>query len=107
MSKNNSFSEKVYRAVCKIPQGKVATYGQIAEYIDCPGGARAVGTALHNNPDGDRVPCYRVVNAAGRLAPGFAFGGSGEQKRRLQADGIEVRGIYVDLEKYLWKEEEK
>lgn len=107
MLKNSSFQEKVYRAVCKIPKGKVATYGRIAEYVGCPGAARAVGTVLHHNPDGNCVPCYRVVNAAGRLSPGFAFGGSSEQKRHLLADGIEVRGIYVDLEKYLWKEEEK
>jgi alkylated DNA nucleotide flippase Atl1 len=62
--------------------------------------ARAVGNALHKNPDPDSIPCYRVVNAKGELAGAFAFGGAEVQAKLLEADGIEVVGGKVDLEKY-------
>ena len=62
--------------------------------------ARAVGNALHKNPDPDHIPCYRVVNSKGELSGAFAFGGSDEQANRLRADGIEVTGNKVDLQKF-------
>ena len=67
--------EKIYEQVRKIPRGKVATYGQIAMLAGNPRWARAVGYALHANPDPEGIPCYRVVNRFGRTAPAFAFGG--------------------------------
>lgn len=64
---------------------------------------RAVGNALHKNPNPDEIPCYRVVNAKGELSGAFAFGGAGEQAKRLRADGIEVIDGRVDLDKYgIW-----
>ncbi len=93
-------TRRIYEAVKQIPRGKVATYGQIAELAGDRKMARAVGNALHKNPDPDAVPCYRVVNAKGELAGEFAFGGEGAQARLLEADGIEVVGGKVDLEKY-------
>ena len=65
--------------------------------------ARAVGNALHKNPDPEHIPCFRVVNAKGELSGAFAFGGAGEQARRLEADGIEVQDGKVDLERYGFK----
>ena len=62
--------------------------------------ARAVGNALHRNPDPDNIPCYRVVNARGELSGEFAFGGAGAQAKLLEADGIEVINGKVDLTKY-------
>ena len=62
--------------------------------------ARAVGNALHKNPDPEHIPCFRVVNAKGELAGEFAFGGAGEQVKLLEADGIEVEDGKVDLKKY-------
>lgn len=96
----DSPSKRIYEAVKKIPRGKVATYGQIAELAGNKKMARAVGNALHNNPDPDLIPCYRVVNAKGELAGEFAFGGVGVQARLLEADGIEVMNGKVNLEKY-------
>lgn len=61
---------------------------------------RAVGNALHKNPNPDEIPCYRVVNAKGELSGAFAFGGADEQANRLRADGIEVIDGRVDLDKY-------
>ena len=95
--------EKIYEQVRKIPRGKVATYGQIAMLAGNPRWARAVGYALHANPDPEGIPCYRVVNRLGRTAPAFAFGGAEVQAHLLRADGIEVSDEgYVDLDRYLW-----
>ena len=96
----DSPSKRIYEAVKKIPRGKVATYGQIAAMAGEPRMARAVGNALHKNPDPDTIPCYRVVNSKGMLSGEFAFGGAGAQAKLLEADGIEVTGGRVDLEKY-------
>lgn len=96
----DSPSKRIYEAVKKIPKGKVATYGQIAEIAGNRKMARAVGNALHKNPDPDSIPCYRVVNAKGELAGEFAFGGDRAQAKLLEEDGIEVLDGKVDLQKY-------
>lgn len=93
---------KIYEVVKSIPAGKVLTYGIVAE-IAGVSNPRYVGYALHHNPDPTNIPCHRVVNHAGRLAPAFAFGGQDEQKRRLEQEGIEVKNGKVDLTKYLWR----
>ena len=92
--------KRIYEAVRMIPKGKVATYGKVAELAGNPGMSRAVGNALHHNPDPVNIPCYRVVNAKGELAGAFAFGGENAQARLLEADGIEVVNGRVDLKKY-------
>lgn len=96
----DSPTKRIYEAVKKIPRGKVATYGKVAEMAGNPRMSRAVGNALHKNPDPDNIPCYRVVNSKGELSGEFAFGGSGAQQRLLEADGIEVIDGKVDLKKY-------
>jgi O-6-methylguanine DNA methyltransferase len=96
----DSPAKRIYEAVKKIPKGKVATYGQVAELAGDKKMARAVGNALHRNPDPDSIPCYRVVNARGELSGEFAFGGAGAQAKLLEADGIEVVDGKVDLERY-------
>lgn len=99
-----NFYEKVYNIVKQIPKGKVATYGQIAFLCDSPKASRAVGYALHKNPDPCNIHCYKIVNKQGELASSFAFGGKDKQKELLEKDGVEVSSNYkVDLEKYLWK----
>ena len=96
----DSPSKRIYEAVKKIPAGHVATYGQVAELAGDRKMARAVGNALHKNPDPDNIPCFRVVNAKGELAGEFAFGGAGAQAKLLEAEGIEVINGKVDLKKY-------
>lgn len=92
----------VYEYLRVIPKGKVVTYGQIAEFLGNKNLARIVGNILHENPDGDKYPCYKVVNANGNLAKKYAFGGSGCQKMRLEADGVIVNNNKVDLKIYQW-----
>lgn len=99
-----SFFENVYEAVQLIPRGKVATYGQIARMIGAPRSSRAVGYALHANPRPGVIPCHRVVNREGRLAPAFAFGGPEIQAQLLESEGVRVSADFVvDLGKYLWQ----
>ena len=97
---SDSPAKRIYEAVKKIPRGKVATYGQVAEMAGDKKMARAVGNALHKNPDPASIPCHRVVNAKGELAGGFAFGGAEVQAELLRAEGVEVVDGKVDLEKY-------
>ena len=95
--------QRVYDFLRTIPRGKVVTYGQIAESLGNKHLSRVVGNILHGNPQPDVYPCFKVVNAQGKLAEHFGCGGLQEQKRRLEADGIVVKDDRVDLQKYQWK----
>ncbi|MEO8025363.1 MAG: MGMT family protein [Bryobacteraceae bacterium] len=91
--------EEIRRVVAKIPKGKVATYGQIAEAAGFPGAARQVAWALHNNSRG--IPWHRVLGAGGHIR---LPGESGmEQRIRLRAERVVFRGERVDLTKSGWR----
>lgn len=99
--KNSNFFNKVYEEVRKVPLGFVTTYGDIAKRLETRD-ARKVGWALHANKD-IKVPCHRVVNKKGRIAPNFAFDGAKEQKRRLISEGVGfVDEMHVNLKTHLW-----
>ena len=98
--------EKVYYFLTIIPKGKVVTYGQIAEYLGNKNLARVVGNILHNNPDENKYPCYKVVDSKGNLSKHFAFGGIEKQKEKLENDGITVTNYKVNLGEYKWELEE-
>ncbi|MBR1802676.1 MAG: MGMT family protein [Clostridia bacterium] len=100
----DELSQKVYDYLTTIPQGKVVTYGQIAQHLGNKGLARVVGSILHKNPDGDKYPCYKVLNGKGELAEAFVFGGKDIQKELLEKEGIKVINAKVDLAIYQWKE---
>lgn len=93
--------------VCRlIPQGKVATYGQIALLCGKPKHARQVGYALKHGLAGKQVPAYRVVNARGILSGAASFETFDQQKTFLEGDGIVVKrtdaGWQVDLKTAGW-----
>lgn len=96
----DSATKRIYEAVKRIPKGRVATYGQVAAMAGNERMSRAVGNALHKNPTPGIVPCHRVVDAKGRLAGGFAFGGMEAQAALLTREGVEVKDGKVALEKY-------
>lgn len=96
----DSPTKRIYEAVKKIPKGKVATYGQVAELAGNKKMSRAVGNALHKNPEPGVIPCHRVVSSKGKLAGDFAFGGLGVQAKLLFEEGVETVDGKVDLEKY-------
>ena len=95
--------ERVYEFLLTIPKGKVATYSQIAEHLGNKKLARVVGNILHNNPNEEKYPCYKVVNSKGVLSNNFAFGGIEKQKEKLEREGIVVENYRVDLNKYKMK----
>lgn len=98
-----NFYGRVYEIVKQIPCGSVASYGQIARLAGNPRASRAVGYALHVNPQPGVIPCHRVVNREGRLAPAFAFGGMDAQKEMLAAEGVFVKEDgYVDMKQFGW-----
>lgn len=90
---------RIYSVVRRIPKGRVATYGQVAELVGQVG-ARQVGYALHALKD-DRVPWQRVINAKGEVSLRFD---SDHQRTRLEAEGIVFDDMgRVDLSRFRWK----
>lgn len=97
--------QKIYNVVCKIPKGKVATYGAVARMAGNPRWARVVGYALHVNPAPGIIPCHRVVNREGRVADSFVFGGGSVQRQMLEQEGIIFENDgHIDLNIYGWKD---
>ena len=99
-NKTTDFSEKIYSLVKRIPAGKVSTYGDIAAALGNKNLCRAIGNALHKNPNETEIPCFRVVNSKGMLSKRFAFGGISGQKERLLAEDVRVKNNTVDLNEY-------
>lgn len=95
---------RIWSIVRRIPRGRVATYGQIAELADVEGHARQVGYALHNLPANSNVPWHRVINAKGEISPRSAGDSHELQRMLLEAEGvvIDLRGR-IDLKAYRWK----
>lgn len=90
---------EVLSVVGEIPYGRVATYGQIAELIGREKNARLVGKILSCAELYGEYPCHRVVNTAGRTAPGFS-----EQRERLEAEGVKFKpNGCVDIKNYRWQ----
>lgn len=81
--------QKIRQIICKIPTGKVSTYGAIARSVGTS--PRVVGWALRGNSD-MTIPCHRVVKSDGSLAAQFSLGNWPEQRRRLLTEGIEFSG---------------
>jgi methylated-DNA-protein-cysteine methyltransferase-like protein len=89
---------EVLSVVEEIPEGRVATYGQVARLIGRDRNARLIGKILSMSGYYGRYPCHRVVNHAGRTAPAFR-----DQRKLLEAEGVEFRDNgCVDLERYRW-----
>ena len=90
---------EVLSVVEEIPPGKVATYGQIAKLIGKANNSRLVGKILSISQQYGNYPCHRVVNHAGRTAPGWT-----EQSALLQCEGVRFkRNGYVDLRECQWE----
>ena len=95
---------RIYAVVRRIPRGRVATYGQIAELAGLPGHARQVGYALHALPEGSPVPWHRVLNARGTLSLRRQSGGEITQRIRLEREGVRFGpGGRIPLERLRWR----
>ncbi len=100
----DNFYQRVYEVVTRIPRGRVATYGQIAAMLGNPQASRAVGWAMQNAPGHLQLPCHRVVNKTGSLAPFYAFGGAEKQRAILESEGIDfLPNGNIDMKKCLWQ----
>lgn len=99
---SEGFFERIYACVRAIPRGKVASYGTIAAMAGNGRAARAVGWALHVNPDPENIPCYRVVNRAGRVSSAFAFGGENVQRELLLRDGVRFDANGLVQKEFFW-----
>lgn len=94
---------RILATIARIPEGSVATYGQVAKEAGLPGRARLVGYVLRVSPLGAEVPWHRVIAAAGRISIRRG-GGPGLQRELLLSEGVEIdsRGM-IELSTYRWK----
>ena len=97
------FADAVEAMVSLIPDGRVASYGQIAQLMGRPGAARQVGWTLARLEPGTLVPWWRVLRTDGRLPSG---GAPQRQKTRLEAEGIVVQNGRLDMGLYRWHPEQ-
>ena len=94
--------EVIYSVVRKIPRGRVATYGQIAEIAGMGGHARVVGYAMHALPKGSKVPWHRVLSATARIS--LPAAGGRRQRALLEAEGVRfLPSGKIDFDKFRWK----
>ena len=102
---DDGFFSRVYEVVRQIPEGRVASYGQVARLVGEPRKARFVGFAMHGSPGmAGGVPCHRVVFKDGSLAPGFAFGGPDVQRSMLEEEGVGfLPDGRVDMDAFQWE----
>jgi methylated-DNA-protein-cysteine methyltransferase-like protein len=85
--------QRIYAVVRRIPKGRVATYGQVAELAGIPGHARQVGYALHALPQGTTVPWHRVINAKGEISVRSLPGAELIQQQLLAREGVLLNGL--------------
>ncbi len=96
--------EQIWQVVRRIPRGKVATYGQVAELAGRPGAARQVGYAMDALEDGSTVPWHRVVNAKGQISARYDRGSEREQRKCLEAEGVQFTDSgAIRLDQYQWR----
>jgi methylated-DNA-protein-cysteine methyltransferase-like protein len=104
-TKPDSTRQRIYAVVRRVPRGKVATYGQIAELAGLRGQARQVGYAMAAVPSSSAVPWHRIINAQGRVSTRSAGTGSTIiQQQLLEREGVMFDGGgRVSLPRYRWK----
>lgn len=95
---------RIYAVVRRIPRGRVATYGQVAELAGLPGHARQVGYALHALRPSSGLPWHRVINAAGTVSRRAVPGAELTQRQLLEREGVafDARGR-VPLARVRWR----
>lgn len=98
----SDFYQRVYEVARCIPEGRVTSYGAIANYLGRRGGARMVGYAMNSSHDKD-VPAHRVVNRQGLLTGKHHFAGIHLMQQLLENEGVQVvDDQVVEFEKRFW-----
>ena len=104
MQNEPDIDHRIWQVVALIPEGKVATYGDIAQQAGMPGAARRVGLALKRLPKETTIPWHRIINAQGRISLPTGSASQYTQRERLEAEGVVFRGNKsVDLGRYRWR----
>lgn len=103
MSQQPLLNEIIWQVVSLIPEGKVATYGQIARLSGYPNHARFVGTTLKALPKDSTLPWHRVITAQGKLAFEEGTPAFQQQSARLIAEGIHFHKHTIKLSRYRWQ----
>jgi methylated-DNA-protein-cysteine methyltransferase-like protein len=93
----------LYLTLHQVPEGKVVSYGQLAELAGLGRAARFVGRALSQLPDGSSLPWHRVLGAGGRLSLAVGTVSGEEQRARLRAEGVTIRNNRVDMQRHGWR----
>jgi methylated-DNA-protein-cysteine methyltransferase related protein len=94
---------RIWETIAEIPRGNVASYGQIAEIAGIPRGARQVGYALRQLPEGYAVPWHRVLQVSGKIAFQKGSRPYKEQSKRLLTEDVAVISGKVDMRIYRWQ----
>ncbi len=98
----DQFLAQIFAVIHQIPQGKVTTYGEVANLAGYPGYARHVGKALSNLPKDSKLPWFRVINSQGKIS--LKGNDLERQKEKLMAEGVEVSTEgRISLRKYKWQ----
>ncbi len=100
---DSSFKEKCWQIIALIPEGKVATYGQVAQLAGLPNMARAVGRTLSQLPENTQLPWFRVINAQGKISFPADSSSFLEQKKRLEREGVVFLNGKIKLAEYQWQ----
>ncbi len=98
----NSKYQRIWQVIGLIPQGKVASYGQVADLAGLPGNARLVSKALKHAPTELRLPWFRVVNSQRKISFPFATPMYQKQKSYLASEGVVFTGRTISKEN-LWQ----
>lgn len=108
MATSDSFFEKVYEVVRKIPYGRITSYGAIAEYLGAKKSARMVGWALNASHRKEDIPAHRVVNRKGLLTGKHHFDGTNLMQQLLESEGVIIKDHQIiNFEALFWNPNEE
>ena len=99
---NADIRDRILATIKRIPRGRVATYGNVADVAGLPRRARLVGTVLRQTPASRGLPWYRVINAGGRISLPAGSDAYQRQRSKLEAEGVLFIGGRVDLQRHGW-----
>ncbi|MOA25547.1 O-6-alkylguanine-DNA:cysteine-protein methyltransferase [compost metagenome] len=93
----------LYLTLASVPEGKVVSYGQLAELAGLGRAARWVGRTLSQLPGDSKLPWHRVLGAGGRLSLPAGSASGDEQRARLRMEGISIQNNRVDIQRHGWR----
>jgi len=97
-----NLDRRVYKKLCKVPKGKITTYGELAKAVGLKNGQRVIGRIMNKNPYPVIVPCHRVVKSDGKIG-GYAYGEKPKTKMLIR-EGLKIKnGKIVDFDDVIYR----